>query len=373
MRRRGRAPRPGPWHVDLTDHRRLGPVCRGRRRPRRGRSRSRARSGPSCASSRSSNPVGRDARDHPRIGRRARCPSARRPRPGQPQRGGRGSSRRRARGDRRRARQPGRRPRQAVRGRRSPRARVPRLRPSPRRAARRRVRPRGAQGDLPGDRRPARRRGAARGPLPARLPGGGPTRRHEGPPCDRTTHSRSSGSGADVRAPFARIVCGASGTRCSRIAVEQALEIAGRRRHGAVPGDLGRPRNRAQPDGGDRHGPRRARARRRAAGGSRRRRRGLDGAVPPRGSAARPRRRRRARSDLLVLGGHVHSRGEGLFLGSAAVYALHAADGPRARRAARARRPAARRAGDGRRRGRRGRPTMRRRSPQRSPCEAEAR
>ena len=30
-------------------------------------------------------------------------------------------------------------------------------------------------------------------------------------------------------------------------------------------------------------------------------------------------------SDLLVLGGHVHSRGEGMFLGSAAVYALHAA------------------------------------------------
>jgi nucleotide-binding universal stress UspA family protein len=35
------------------------------------------------------------------------------------------------------------------------------------------------------------------------------------------------GSAADVRAPFAQIVCGASGTRCSRVAVEQALEVAG--------------------------------------------------------------------------------------------------------------------------------------------------
>jgi len=33
-------------------------------------------------------------------------------------------------------------------------------------------------------------------------------------------------------------------------------------------------------------------------------------------------------SDLLVLGGHVHSRGEGMVLGSATVYALHAAPIP---------------------------------------------
>ena len=38
-------------------------------------------------------PVGRDARDHPRIGRRARCPSAGGPRSGQPRRGGRRPSR----------------------------------------------------------------------------------------------------------------------------------------------------------------------------------------------------------------------------------------------------------------------------------------
>jgi nucleotide-binding universal stress UspA family protein len=136
-----------------------------------------------------------------------------------------------------------------------------------------------------------------------------------------------SGSGADVRAPFARIVCGASGTHSSRVAVEHALEAAG------VDGTV---RFLAISDvsgiGPDlMAGTGTARAERALADARQAARDAGVAATTELCHHADPRRvlvETAHASDLLVLGGHVHSRGEGLFLGSAAVYALHAATVP---------------------------------------------
>jgi nucleotide-binding universal stress UspA family protein len=138
---------------------------------------------------------------------------------------------------------------------------------------------------------------------------------------------QTAASSADARAPFARVVCGASGTRCSQIAVEQALEVAG--------GD-GTVQFLAFTDvrgvGANRMaGTGTARAERALADA---RRAARDAGVPASTELRHHADPRRALvdaargSDLLVLGGHVHSRSEGMFLGSAAVYALHAADVP---------------------------------------------
>jgi nucleotide-binding universal stress UspA family protein len=135
------------------------------------------------------------------------------------------------------------------------------------------------------------------------------------------------GSAADVRAPFAQIVCGASGTRCSRVAVEQALEVAGGDgtvRFLAITDVRGIGPNRMAGTGT-------ARAERALADARQAARDAGVAASTELCYHADPRRvlvdTARA-SDLLVLGGHVHSRGEGMFLGSAAVYALHAATVP---------------------------------------------
>ncbi len=135
-----------------------------------------------------------------------------------------------------------------------------------------------------------------------------------------------SGSGADVRAPFARIVCGASGTRSSRVAVEQALEVAG--------GDstvrflaisyvsVGLDRV---------AGITTARAERALADA---RQAARDAGIASSTELCHHTDPRRVlvetarASELLVLGGHVHARSEGMALGSAAVYALHAATIP---------------------------------------------
>ena len=136
-----------------------------------------------------------------------------------------------------------------------------------------------------------------------------------------------SGSGAEVRAPFARIVCGASGTRSSRIAVEQALEIAGDDgvvRFLAISDVRGTGPNLMAGTGT-------ARAERALADARQAARDAGVAASTELCHHADPRRvlvETARASDLLVLGGHVHSRGEGLFLGSAAVYALHAATVP---------------------------------------------
>jgi nucleotide-binding universal stress UspA family protein len=136
-----------------------------------------------------------------------------------------------------------------------------------------------------------------------------------------------AGPGADVRAPFARIVCGASGTHCSRVAVEQALEIAGGEgtvRFLAIVDVRGVGPNRISGTG-------LARAERALADARQAARDAGVAASTELCHHADPRRvvvdTARA-SDLLVLGGHVHSRGEGMVLGSAAVYALHAAPIP---------------------------------------------
>ena len=139
--------------------------------------------------------------------------------------------------------------------------------------------------------------------------------------------SQISGAGADVRAPFARIVCGASGTRCSRVAVEQALEVAGGDgmvRFLAIADVRGVGPNRMAGTGT-------ARAERALADA---RQAARDAGVASSTELchhADPRRvlvETARASDLLVLGGHIHSRGEGMFLGSAATYALHAAPIP---------------------------------------------
>ena len=132
---------------------------------------------------------------------------------------------------------------------------------------------------------------------------------------------------ADVRAPFPRIVCGASGTRSSQVAVEQALEVAGHDgtvRFLAITDARGVGPNRMAGTGE----PRAERALAAARQAAR------DAGVAASAELCHhpdPRRvlvETARSSDLLVLGGHVHSRGEGLFLGSAAVYALHAATVP---------------------------------------------
>jgi nucleotide-binding universal stress UspA family protein len=133
-----------------------------------------------------------------------------------------------------------------------------------------------------------------------------------------------SGSGADMRAPFARVVCGASGTRSSRVAVEQALEVAG--------GD-GTVRFLAISDVGGIGSSRvagtgTARAERALADARQTARDAGVAASTELCHHADPRRvlvETARASDLLVLGGHVHWRSEGMFLGSAAIYALHAA------------------------------------------------
>lgn len=136
-----------------------------------------------------------------------------------------------------------------------------------------------------------------------------------------------SGSGADIRTPFARIVCGASGTRASRVAVEQALEVAGGEgtvQFLAFTDVRGFGPNRMAGTGT-------ARAERAIADA---RRAARDAGVPASTELRHHADPRRALvdaargCDLLVLGGHVHSRGEGMVLGSAAVYALHAATVP---------------------------------------------
>jgi nucleotide-binding universal stress UspA family protein len=136
-----------------------------------------------------------------------------------------------------------------------------------------------------------------------------------------------SAPGADVRVPFARIVCGASGTRCSRVAVEQALEIAGGDgtvRFLAIVDVRGVGPNRMAGTG-------LARAERALADARQAARDVGVAASTELCYHADPRRvlvdTGRA-NDLLVLGGHVHSRGEGMVLGSVAVYALHAAPIP---------------------------------------------
>ena len=136
-----------------------------------------------------------------------------------------------------------------------------------------------------------------------------------------------SASGADVRAPFARIVCGASGTRSSRVAVEQALEVAGGDgtvRFLAISDVSGIGPNRMAGTGT-------ARAERALADARQAARDAGVAASTELCHHADPRRvlvETARASDLLVLGGHVHSRSEGMFLGSAAVYALHAATVP---------------------------------------------
>jgi nucleotide-binding universal stress UspA family protein len=132
---------------------------------------------------------------------------------------------------------------------------------------------------------------------------------------------------ADVRSPFTRIVCGASGTRCSQVAVEQALEVAGDNgtvRFLAITDARGVGSNRMAGTG-------QARAERALADARQAARDAGVAASTELCHHADPRRvlvETARSSDLLVLGGHVHSRGEGLFLGSAAVYALHAATVP---------------------------------------------
>ena len=136
-----------------------------------------------------------------------------------------------------------------------------------------------------------------------------------------------SGPGADIAAPFARIVCGASGTRSSRVAIEQAVEIAGGDgtvRFLAITDVRGVGPNRVAGTGP-------ARAERALADA---RQAAHDAGVAASTELcyhADPRRvlvDTARGSDLLVLGGHVHWRGEGMFLGSAAVYALHTAPIP---------------------------------------------
>ena len=130
-----------------------------------------------------------------------------------------------------------------------------------------------------------------------------------------------------VRPAFEHIVCGVNGTRSSRVAVEQALAIAGA--DGtvqllAVTDVRGAGPNRMAGTGTARAGKALAEARQAARDA------GVAVSAEVRNHAD-PRRALvdAARgSDLLVLGGHVHSRGEGVFLGSAAVYALHAAAVP---------------------------------------------
>jgi nucleotide-binding universal stress UspA family protein len=135
------------------------------------------------------------------------------------------------------------------------------------------------------------------------------------------------GPDTDVRAPFTRIVCGASGTHCSQVAVEQALEVAGDDgtvRFLAITDARGVGPNRMAGTG-------QARAERALADARQAARDAGVAASTELCHHADPRRvlvETARSSDLLVLGGHVHSRGEGLFLGSAAVYALHAATVP---------------------------------------------
>ena len=126
---------------------------------------------------------------------------------------------------------------------------------------------------------------------------------------------------------FARIVCGVNGTRSSRVAVEQALEIAGA--DGtvqllAITDVRGVGPTRMAGTGSARAGKALAEARQAAR----------DAGVSVSAELRHHPDPRRALvdaargSDLLVLGGHVQWRGEGMFLGSAAVYALHAAAVP---------------------------------------------
>lgn len=134
-------------------------------------------------------------------------------------------------------------------------------------------------------------------------------------------------AGPVVPPAFARIVCGVNGTRSSGVAVEQALEIAGA--DGAVQflafTDVrGVGPNRMAGTGAARAGRALAEARQAA------RNAGVAASIELRHHAD-PRRalvEAARESDLLVLGGHVHWRGEGMLLGSAAVYALHAAAVP---------------------------------------------
>ncbi len=145
------------------------------------------------------------------------------------------------------------------------------------------------------------------------------------------SRERTSGGGDPgpllVPEPFARIVCGVNGTRSSRVGAEQALALAG---SGGSVEFLAFTDVR-----GD--GPTRM-----AGTGLARAQRALDDAratareigvaatvelrhhpEPRRGllDAARGR-------DLLVLGGHVRSRAEGMILGSTAALALHAGEVP---------------------------------------------
>ena len=130
-----------------------------------------------------------------------------------------------------------------------------------------------------------------------------------------------------VRPAFERIVCGVNGTRSSRVAVEQALEIAGAGgtvQLLAVTDVRGVGATRMAGTGTARAGHALAEARQAARAA------GVAASADLRHHAD-PRRalvEAASGSDLLVLGGHVHWRGEGMFLGSAAVYALHAAPVP---------------------------------------------
>ena len=127
-----------------------------------------------------------------------------------------------------------------------------------------------------------------------------------------------------VRPAFERIVCGVNGTRSSRVAVEQALEIAGADgivQLVAVTDVRGVGPYRMAGTGTSRANKALAEARQAARGAGVAVSTELRHHADPRHALLEAARG----SDLLVLGGHVHSRGEGMFLGSAAVYALHAA------------------------------------------------
>ena len=126
---------------------------------------------------------------------------------------------------------------------------------------------------------------------------------------------------------FERIVCGVNGTRSSRVAVEQALEIAGAEgivQLVAVTDVRGVGPYRMAGTGPSRANKALAEARQAARATGVAVTAELRHHADPRRALVEAARG----SDLLVLGGHVHSRGGGMLLGSAAVYALHAAPIP---------------------------------------------
>ncbi len=144
------------------------------------------------------------------------------------------------------------------------------------------------------------------------------------PPMPLHRHIAIEDAAPSAHPPFARIVCGVNGTRHSRVAVAQALEIAGA--DGAVhflaiTDARGVGPTRMAGTGSARAGRALAEARQAARNAGVAASAELRHHPDPRRVLVEVARD----SDLLVLGGHVHWRGEGLLLGSASVFALHAA------------------------------------------------